>query len=762
MKNLEAILKFVHVEKLQTVIEDLRLMEEGYKIYYAVDPHEIFNFCFPLRTTDSDQTSLEDMDEFAAEQAALYEVCFKHSEKPLLIGDYVDELNGLIRYSKAILDDAYDAALVVDQLIDKGGIEKIADEAQTTEENMSDTVQTISEKFHIVLAVAMGIYSLGSARFQKIYRDLVIDENGLPEKNSNLREHFETYRESDLSDEIMKELMKGYADSDESEYRRKRRSAFFDARAIDQLAHVNGSLMNQSSGSRGVVLYLSSAPRTERAFQMKSTQRHLPLLKGEPFNFHRDRKHVFYRIAYRSNRGTGGTIENLETVKRSIEDLKASVGRLPLQTDRCADCVLDGRRPVRCENQTACERLLFLVEPLEQRSTEVRNLAFTQTLGRYKELKKARPEGASQKRLMEFFCRVFEDQQLKNVARQKKLHKQQLILLQLGTPKNWARSREASRKQHLRAGRDTISGTVQYLPLNPRVESERYKEIVSQILDYFKTPPQGDESKIEVIDQAYRLYLDQEAAVTDLEAEHELVRCLLYLTLPGTEGDRKALDHAQDMLDEPTVLSEVPASEAEFRYIACWSARRLKKFENANKHATEAIALWPTDPRFYHGRSLSNLADWEAKPSIDRTDLLVESVKDALKSIELYETKREGNREFIGATYNNIVYIRTLMAQNASDSEAAKEYLQIGSDALKNLKEYVPESEWYTLHPNYFHTDANLHYFLSISGFAEGDQDPHEMLLHAKRQISRAMTYVKKDIYLTLNDSIDNALRRMK
>lgn len=44
-------------EKIQTVIDDLRLVQAGYRLYYAVDPHEVFNFCFPLRSTDATKRS---------------------------------------------------------------------------------------------------------------------------------------------------------------------------------------------------------------------------------------------------------------------------------------------------------------------------------------------------------------------------------------------------------------------------------------------------------------------------------------------------------------------------------------------------------------------------------------------------------------------------------------------------------------------------------------------------------------------------------
>lgn len=763
MTTAATILDFLDPDKIQTVIDDLRLTESGYRLYYAVDPHEVFNFCFPLRSTDSEREGAHEIDEVAADQASLYEVCFKHKDKPLLVGDYDEELTGLMRYSRAVLSDAYDAAVVVDALIEKGGMEDIAEGRK--QDDLAETVQIISQKFHIVLAVAMGIYSLGAERFRTVYRELVTEGKGLPQNHDDLRDHFKKYRETELSDRILSELMKKTAWLSEQEFRRKRRAAFFDAKAIDQLIQVNTSLLKAKGDSPSVVLYLSSAARTETAFDMKATRKQLPLLNGKPFNFHRDRSHIFYRIAYRSDHGgVEETIKNLERVKSSVERLnKLNYAPAEARPEYCSHCILDGGHPSHCEMAETCENLNSLLEPIEQRRTEIRNLALTQTLGRYQELKDAKPEGVSQERLMGFFCRVFEDQQLKDVATQKKLEKEKLIFLQSVTAKVWARSRDVSAKQHLRAGRDSITGTVQYLPINPRINSDRYKEIVDLVVSYYKTPPQGDEAKIEVIDRAYRMYLDQEAVTIDLDPQHELVRCLLYLTIPSTQADKLAYEHAREMLRLPHVLKEMQGADAEFRYIACWSARRLKNFADATDLALGAIEKWPDDPRFYHGLSLSKLAEWEAGPSeAPRTVLLFEGEEAAWQAIRLYSKASEENREFLGASYNNVAYINTLKTKVAESREAARSSLVKARAAIKELKKNVPETEWTPTHPNYFHTDALLCYSEAIHGMAETAGEMTHLLETAERQINHAMECVRKPMYEELHHLIQNTQSRLR
>jgi tetratricopeptide (TPR) repeat protein len=774
MKSPETYLKTLRPDKLQRVIEDMQLRLAGYTLYYAIDPYEVYNFCFPL------STSVEaEIETFAADQAALYEICFKHKEKPLLVGRYVDELSGLMRYAADVVSKVYDEAEKVDALMLKGGVEDIPADALMLRgggdgreandgRDVAEAVQVISEKFHIVLAVAMGIYSLGAGRFRQVYRDLLTDGAGLPENRPGLQAHFKSYRETRLSTEILSEFMKTISGLSEIEFRKRRRSAFIDASVIDQLIHVNTSLLRGEAGPRPLILYLSSAHRTETAFAMPATKRRLPHLGGKQFDFHRDRDHIFYYVAYRSERGNmEETIENLERVKHSVEELNKLKGLSPFGSEYCSNCVLGGARPNHCEMLETCEHLKTLLAPLEQRSTEIRNLGLTQTLGRYGELMGAQPSGESQQKLMRFFRRVFEDQNLKDVATQKKLEKEKLVFLQSITAKMWSRSRsrEAAAIEFLRKNRDDITGASQYLPLKPKVRSPKYAEIVNWVLSYFKTPPRGDAAKIAVIDGAYRLYLDQETVTTDLDPEHELVRCLLYLGLPSTEndknateGDRRAYEHATEMLELPGVLREMPDSEAEFRYIACWAARRLKMFVEANEQARAAIEKWPEDARFYHGRSLSKLAEWaKTGRAAGELRLLVEAEDDAINAITLYGREREENRELIGANYNNLAYLYTVRAEKASDGEEVPGHLAKARQALRDLKAYVPEDEWKPTHPNYFHTEAMLDYFESINGVGEGS------LEHAERQIIKALDLVpNRTTYIELHHDIKNALNRLK
>lgn len=790
MKQKVPSLGYLQPEKIQAVIDDLRLARAGCRLHYAVDPHEIFDFCFPMGPFDSeDGRRDDDIDMFAADQAALYEVFFKREEKPLLLEDYVQEINGLMAYSANALASAYDEAEVVNDLIEKGGLADI-EEDERGQLKLEETVKLISEKFHIVLAVAMGIYSLGAHRFRSICQQLLVRGEGLPENDPELRPHFESYTPTKLADDIFRELSKSIPPAlTEADYERKRRADRVDSMAVDRMVHVNRSLVRAVRAGEPpahLVLYLSSAPRTGRIFGMNSTAGRLPRIDGKPLSFHRDRNHIFCYVVYRSDDGDlDQTIRNLEQAQKAMLDLKKFDRKSLASAEACADCVLSGGQPAHCDMLETCRNIQLLFEPRERRRLEIRNLGLAQTLGQYEELRKARPEGETQEKLMEFFLRTF-DKKIKDVAKKKKLEKEKLIFTQRvmaevysrsrGLVKgDHARARDAERQEFLREGRDTITGTAQYLPLKPVVPDPRYAEIVELILDYYRTPPLGGEAKIEVIDRAYQLYFELEAQTTDLDPEHELVRCLLYLAMPSTEGDRLAYENAVDLLRQTDLLQHAPHTQAEFSYVACWAARRRRLFDESAKFATEAIEGGGADARFYHGRSLSKLAKWEwsqsaaagdaAPPGEEQDRLLSESAEDARKAVELYTRQADPDREMAGANYNNLAYLYTLMAVNAANRrewDDARACLDEARGAIEKLKGHVTEDEWSPTHPTYYHTDAYLTYNECLIG-GERLPDRAASLEHARRQIDKALNLNRdKKLYQELSHTIQNTRERWK
>jgi hypothetical protein len=398
---------------------------------------------------------------------------------------------------------------------------------------------------------------------------------------------------------------------------------------------------------------------------------------------------------------------------------------------------------------------------IQERRGEVRNLGLTTALDDYRKLLEAVPKGETQEKLVEFFRHVFESG-IRDVAAERMLRQQQLILMQCATSAMSSHPRTYINEEHLRAGRDFIVGTVQYLPIKPRVDGIKYRRTLELILSFYKTPPQGDEAKIELINEAYRLYCTIDASTNDLDPEHELVRCLIYLAFPSNKGDRLAYDHATEMLNQVELIKSKPYTEREYRYVQCWAARRIQEFSAARAIADSAIEKWPEDPRFFHGRLLNSIAEYQATQTGKENQILLQqAIDDARKAIELYGADPLVNKELIAVTYNTLAYVLALTALvNQDNPEYAVACVLRAREALDNLKALKNRNDWSPNHPEYFHTEAYVEYQEYLAHLRDWpSQKLIEKLQNARRALGGALNLdPTRALNQNLKEEIENAL----
>lgn len=751
-------------DKLQEVIDDLELLRSGYKLYFAIDPHEIFDYCFPI---DPARYRSRDIDAIADDQAALHHVFYAPHTPPIILDVYVKEIRGLMLHFQHAIDEAYNETELVNKLINEVGLDKLSNYRDVASSQIVDIVEN---KFSVVLAVAMCVYSLGVERFREVCNKLLFG-GGTLQAHPDIIEVFEDYSRSNLVDFIFQELLKSHTKpaADESESERRRRNSYVDALAIDQLIHVNTALQEKTTATpnatecQHLILYLSSAPRIKKIFDREKVKESLPLVNGKPFSFLRDRTQIFAYVVHKAKDDDfAKSIENLEKVKKLVSGLQKLERLAPTDEDYCSTCVLEGGEPHFCALKQTCLNVKLMYGPIKERRNEVRNLGLTKALDTYQHVLEAPIRDKTQKRFMEFFQLVNESQ-IRDLARERMLEKQRLIFMQSMTTAMWSASRNFA-ESHLREGRDTIVGTVQYLPLKPRIDNSLYSDILRLILNYYKTPPRGGKEKVETIDQAYRMYFGIDAKTENLDPEHEMVRCLLYLAFPSQKGDKRAYDHGVEMLKLRKVIDQKPYTEREYLYILAWAARRLKNFRKADEIATGAINQWSNDARFYHGRSLNKLAWWEANPKEAPRGLLETAIDDAIEAIRLYSTSSEENRELIAVNYNNIAYLYTLSTFEENISlQAAIECLSHARKALLNLKSLVKRDDWIPNHPEYFHTEALLEYQEFL--FNRNSYTPKALidkLQNARTQIIKACELNDLQLYSDLRHTIENVLDRLR
>src|SRR6266498_2780637 len=382
---------------------------------------------------------------------------------------------------------------MVDAFIREGELGEIAREPKMEDDDR--VMSIISKKFNVILAVVMGIYSLGVKRFQSIYYERLLQVSGDP----NLRASLKGYKSTDLVQNIFQfSVANGPTLTSRSDEERMYRAFYNDARAIDRMVYMNVRLQQayheDAKKPPRLILYLSSASsgRTENIFARAIPKRALPVIDGRPYSFHRDRSQMFALLVHRSTTNDlTESIENLGRVKESLLEV-AELSKRKL-FDFCSQCVLDGQTPEFCDRAEVCTAEQAMYKAIQERRTEVRNLGLTTALDNYKTLLKAKPKDESQEKLVEFFRYVFK-REIRDVAAEKMLRQQQLVLMQCATSAMSSNPRTYVREEHLRAGRDFIVGTVQYLPIKPRVDAIKYQRILGLILRFYKTPPQGDEA----------------------------------------------------------------------------------------------------------------------------------------------------------------------------------------------------------------------------------------------------------------------------
>jgi hypothetical protein len=756
-------------EEIDDLIMDLSLRGEGAKIYFAVDPHEIFDFCYPVNPTDTYSLSI---DAIADAQAALYEVFFARQEKPLLLPEYVGEVRALFSYLTQDVDNVYSAAEMLEGIIDAGNLSGI-----TEAEKAGALESFLQSSFNIVLAISMGIYSLGTERFRSIFQNRLLTdkpEADTPQDEQTIKEVYEEYSGPILIDQLFNNFRKRPEGQISSgvERERKLRADYVDACAIDRLLYLNRALeeayQKKKLSHRYIVLYLSSAAKSKRFFDTESIKNVLPMIGGSHFPILRTRQQVFAYVINKSHNADPAlqfieTIKNLQNLKDMLITMQR-VGSINLSDDiDCQLCILEGGNPPSCERIEFCKTLQTLNKEILKKRMQIENLGLVKTLNDYQQLLTARPSSASHKVYLDFFSTVFQSN-VKDLAMAKMYEKQHLITLQLKTVNMFKEGFSVKKSDEgtslFRSKKDSVVDINQYLPSKPILNNPKYKEILDSILCYFKTP-----SEFALVEEAYKQFIALGTDSEALDAEHELIKCYLYLTFPMHGGEEKAYQHCKELLDIQELMERKPLIEREYRYMLCWLARRTRNFGEADACASIGIEKWSDDARFYHGRALNIFAWLElTDPMLPCPYTINDAIEATEKAIELYSRNKNDNLETLAGNYNNIAYLYSLdvARNNYSLSESSEKLIQ-ARDAIAGLKSLISRDSWQPEHPEYFHTEAYLAYQEFLIEFASGmnKADLKQKLAQAKSDIARAIQLYGKASYIDLQRSIQDAMERV-
>jgi len=795
-------------QQIQQLINDLRMVnDQDAKVFFVVDPFELISFCFPVHVSEDSDVDIRSL---ADDQAALYEVFYR--QNALLLSEYDAEMNrSLYYYEQTTTDRFRDKAELVDRIIKEG--ERIWH--TFPKGDIDENAEFLKKNFNIILAIAMGTFSLGISRLKDIY-DLRlikgdISQRVLPEDVSEVRRIWGGYQRTEYWEVIKTQLSQPYWDEDDQ--KKQLRSIEVDASAIDRIIYLNSSFeksrLRGDLSTRYLFSYLSSALRTARVFTHKSVNRFLPIVNGEPYNFWRTRHQIFAYVVHKSREGKHSeSIANLERVREVLDEVGKFEGLF--SSKDCVGCVLKtglsepvpvvGSSPSDCRWVDFCTKVKRLDDEIQRARSEVQNLGLINTLQDYERLRGAKPSGDSQKQYLDFFRKTFHSP-LTFEARVKMERLQQWILVKSEFTTSFTDAFGINRPDFdhssLRSPEDFVTGSGQYLPTKPKLSAGSYQEILNSILGFYRNP-----RNFAQVESAYKRYvvLDTTDVARAIDFEHELIRCLLYLALPRnyqnptqtesatTSGDQKAYEHAESLMEFDKVIERAEWEKAperikqEFRYVQCWAARRTGHFRKAVALARQGIENNFADPRFFHGLCLA-IYSWLIKRPEDTVPQLEEAIEATQSAISLYQAQSTNgdNNEVIAANYNNLAYFLAwsvelsqvelsqktdaLLRQRVADQ--SEQALAKAREALDNLKLLVDKGYWeQTNHPEYFHTEAYLEYWEFTLASLEGDfAKARQKLENAERDVAIAIRLIAegptKNNYRELRDRIRNGMKML-
>jgi hypothetical protein len=687
-------------EAFAQIIRDVELLQQGCRIHYMVDSHEIIDYCFPIEPTGIIDRPA---DRIADDQAALYEVFYGREARPILIPDYEAEVLRHLNYLQVTSQDAFENLDLVRALLGESAVQTILG---LTKEEILKRMET---EFNVLLAAAMGIFSIGVDRFKELVSTRILRVVDMPE--DFVAEAHASYRETPLARAILDDLLQTLDNqrpelqsSTPADQKRKRR-------AVDWLLHMNKAAeatYGKTLKGRPIFTYLSSARRTERIFKSAPARRIRLKVGNEPYSIQRNRTQLLALLVCRENQGQSAdwhklTIENLTGLRSLCRQITLLKEKAPLHyNNQCSDCALRGKTPLDCAHRDTCRQ----IARYEEMHSRIQNLGLLADIGRYKQLvEESKAKGLRQEWCLKVLSDLLRIENIEElaIARMKMMLDLDLVDATL------KRDQAAPVLPDFSAQpADMI-----FLPLQPVVRWPEHKALVAEI---FSTPARlmenASQSQQALFDIARKFAeLDRRAIAGDVGpdfnmGEHEVVRCLVFMTRgfdrnERDKGDLMALEYAEKM------LSRYPALAPEFDYVIIWTACRLGRFYPAYTAANRSLKLRGRDPRFYHGRSIAALF-WLAQKSVNRMDIrpshevsVEAAIADAQRAIELY-TEMQAPARVISLQYNNIAWLR------CKDPEAGEYNLVEARRVMNELLKLFPESQWAPGYPEYFHTRAFL------------------------------------------------------
>lgn len=689
----------VDSDNLYTVASDLKLEESGTRFHFIPDPFDIISYCFPIDPGPSHRYDIN-IHTIADLQVAWSDVFYLHDYKPVLLDEYVYELQSIVTAIHRSYHRGHKNLELLDALrksLDSvllGPIEEIY---------AKDIITSIvADKYHIILALAFGIYKNEFKRLRDIF------DNRLNRSVSDMESEYKP--DSDIIENIFASAKGSYEIASEietnliskiddlsiskSERSSKKRTINTDAVAVSRILDINKSLQyaheNGSLKNRHIYLYLSSTLRAKEIFNMDIVKDAQAEIYGQQYSLHRNAGQVLVKLISKSDT-KDKAISTVEYMADMVENTRESVS---FSSELAKSYGF---------NTKGYEKHL---QKLEARAKNFGLVSLSQ-VDRYRAIIDHVRSLESDDRVIDVMDRIQDINY--DIAQDKRETQFHLIYVKNVFGETLVRglrsiTEQYIEKPYLLRGKDPVVGTSHYMPTLVKVVTPAYQSIVDSACDFYRNPYLKDKERLAEFRSACEQFWNFDVTEVDTDLQHELVRGILFLALPVRHAELIAANHIEDLLEDETLEFEQNGGEwnvsKELRYVQCWALRRAKEYKRALECASDAIDVHGDDPRFWHGRSLVIYARFMDRRATrgGGTPRLELAVSDALKALELYSSQSwEEKEETVGVMHNTLAYLYCL--EDTQDVEKAREHL----DALV---ESVPIKHWEDKHPEYFHTAA--------------------------------------------------------
>ncbi len=763
LNNIHSFLSNFSIKQLQDVIDDIKLDQEGYEIYYIVDTYDIMNYALPFSQGDFNG----DKSKATSHRTIAYDTIFDKKAKSnlILLDEYKLELLSLKNQIHDKLKGFPRIKQKLIQLIQSKGIE--------SEENLREAANIVKRNFDIIIALQIFV-EYGDNIYQR-FTNLLNNNLTIFEFNTGNREFdviadniFDNTRTTNLTsiiydkyvDKVKYKLISMDTDYERFNYLE---NAYRDIAVIDRIIGITKKFNEKYREKKIVFQYLSSAPyKTSSLFGILKD-----LDIGINHNFNRN---IFQCFLYKSfkklNRERDSTTEIIELLYNTM--LEKSFIEKSIN-------IIDEINP-RKENDFIKNMNILLLDS----ENDIKNtLIYNSYEEHSKTLKNAlkQIQSTSQRKILSnFFNRT--DSFLQNDS-SLFLNKFECATLSIQKYRqtyllsNRVFDNDELYEIRIPFGKDIIRNTFQHLPVLPFIGDENdYSESMNEICKLITQSPNTKHNKVD-FNTAIKTIIQQLSKNPTINIKEITIEFIIlsYLNLitktsktfelsvrenyNNSENELVDALKAQRSIIAKTMISgfhnklnnklDITERKGQFLkeidYLLLWLLRRNHncsmnetnlvcsscKYDEVITFGEECISKYTNDGRFYHGLALAFHSKGYAKllhckNEKDNSSIVIELLSNSnqllLKSLDYYNKSVENTKNEttflllvrnIIAIYNTIIDCKLRNYQlsinkNENLLKEAEEYIQLIKVNFQRINEDISD------YPTINHTIAELCY----------------------------------------------------